>query len=90
MPTTHHRRRCDAAIELRRVGGGYWALINCSKLPEPHAGSLNSSGSEFQTDGLAIENGRVPTAVCVELTARYNELVSICSIDEKNMFYVFL
>jgi len=35
-------------------------LRNCLKLSEPHAGSLSSSGSEFQTVGPAIENDRRP------------------------------
>ena len=35
-------------------------LRNCLKLSEPHAGSLSSSGSEFQTIGPAIENARRP------------------------------
>jgi len=29
-------------------------------VPEPHAGSLSSSGIEFQTVGPAIENARRP------------------------------
>ena len=33
---------------------------NCLKLSEPHAGSLRSSGSEFQTVGPAIRNARWP------------------------------
>jgi len=35
-------------------------LRNCLKLSEPQAGSLSSSGSEFQTVGPAIENARRP------------------------------
>jgi len=51
------------------------------KLSEPHrahAGSLSSSGSEFQTVGPAVENAKRETAVRVESTARYDELVSVC------------
>jgi len=35
-------------------------LKNCLKLSEPNAGSLSSSGSEFQTVGPAIKNARRP------------------------------
>ena len=45
-------------------------MRNCLKLSEPLAGSLSSSGSEFQTVGPAIDGNYVET------TARYNELVT--------------
>ena len=41
------------------------------------------SGSEFQTVGPAIENARRATAVCVETTARYDELVPVCRTQTK-------
>jgi len=53
---------------------------NCLKLSEPHAGSLSSSGSEFQTVGLHGDQKR-PTAICVETTARYNDLVTVCRMQ---------
>jgi len=59
---------------------------NCLKL-SVNAGSLNLSGSEFQTVGLAIDT----TVTCVETTARYNELVTVClSIMQINFFFFFL
>jgi len=57
-------------------------LRNSVKLSEPHAESLSSSGSEFQTDESAIEIATA-TAVCVESTARYDELVSVCRTQTK-------
>jgi len=54
-------------------------LRNYLKLSEPHAGSMSSSGSEFQTVVPEIENTRQPYVFeSTAKTARYDELVSVC------------
>jgi len=52
-------------------------LRNCLKLSKLRAGSLSSSGNEFQTVGPAI------TAVGAESTARNDELVSVGGAQTK-------
>jgi len=47
--------RLPTRVRLYRI-----VLRNCLKLSEPHAGSLSSSGSEFQTVGPAIEKAQRP------------------------------
>jgi len=45
-PITHHRRRCDATVELSRVGvgGAYWALgLKLVGLVQPSGAVLHSS-----------------------------------------------
>ena len=55
---------------------------NCLKLSESHARSLSSSGNEFQTVE-PCSNLRSPTAVCVESSVRYDELVTVGGTSTK-------
>jgi len=48
------------------------------KLSTSHAGSLSSSGSEFQTVGPASEKARRPYVL-----SRHNGLVSVISSEER-------
>ena len=47
------------------------------------AGSLSSSGGQFQTIKPAIENAR-PICVELETTARYNELLTVWKYEFNN------
>jgi len=54
-------------------------LRNCLKLSEPQAGWISELVRRRVPDRRTGDRKRPTAILCVETTARYNELVTVCS-----------